>query len=64
MLPAECWALKDRIIAKQEAVFRLHAPDEAKARAAFEATHRGKVRARRELEAKPSNPTLFEGKHS
>jgi hypothetical protein len=62
-LPEACWALEDRIIDKQEASFRLHAPDEATARAAFEASHSGRTSARRGLEAKYSSPTLFEGSH-
>jgi len=60
-LPEACWALEDRIIEKQEAPFRLHAPDEAAARAAFEAGHSGRTHARRGLEATFSSPTLFEG---
>jgi hypothetical protein len=34
-LPDECWAIEERIIEKQEAPFRLVAPDEEEARAAY-----------------------------
>jgi hypothetical protein len=65
--PEACWALELRIIDKQAADFRLLAPDEPEARAAFEAAHPDRV-ARREkllrhhepaqltLDAKPAQP--------
>ena len=44
--PGECWALEERMMAKQEAPFRLRAPDEEEARAAYEREHPEKARAR------------------
>ena len=58
-LPDECWALEERISAKQNLPFRLHAPDEAAARAAFEAAHPLKAKARCEREATFEAVELF-----
>ena len=58
--PAECWALETRITEKQEAPFRLRAPDEPQARAAYAAAHPARVADRREQEAQLDAPTLLE----
>lgn len=59
-LPSECWALELRIIEKQEADFHLRAPDESKARAAYEVAHPAEVQARKALLAKLTPTDLFE----
>lgn len=48
-LPDQVWELEQTLSEKQEQEFRLHAPDEATARAAYEAAHPEKVAARAEL---------------
>jgi len=48
-MPAECWALEERIIEKQDAPFRLFSPDESQARAMFEAQNQPKAQKRRQL---------------
>lgn len=59
-LPAEVWELELRVAEKQGVDFRLLAPDEAQARAAFEAAHPGMVRARADFVAAlvPQAPLL------
>ena len=59
-LPAECWALEDRIIEKQEAPFRLRAPDEPEARAACEAKDPSVAQKRRQLAANSNAPDMFD----
>lgn len=55
--PDLCWALELRVLEKQGQDFRLRAPDEAAARAAFEQLHPELVTKRRDLleSVRPSN---------
>ncbi len=50
--PEDLWTLELRLTEKQGADFRVTAPDEPEARAAFEAAHPEKIRARKELAGK------------
>lgn len=58
-IPKECWELEAKIIKKQEAPFRLLAPDEAEARAAFEEKHPDKVLFRGDLLNKHRTTDLY-----
>jgi hypothetical protein len=55
-VPEECWQLELKLIEKQKADFRLLAPDEPSARAAYEKKNANKVKARNALlnELKPA----------
>ena len=55
-IPDECWTLEMKLSKKQEAEFRLLAPDEPDARAAFEKKHPDKVQARKKLLQKLKPP--------
>lgn len=60
-IPEECWDLELRISEKQGEEFRLLAPDEPAARAAFEQAHPDLVLAREQLLASLTPPTdLFD----
>lgn len=48
-MPELCWGLELRLSEKQGTEFRLLAPDEPKARAAFEAAHPEKVDVRQQM---------------
>ena len=50
-IPDRCWALETRIMERQEARFRLRAPDEKAARQRYESENPVQVTARRHLEA-------------
>ncbi len=60
--PEQCWELEHRVIRKQEAGFRLQAPDEPESRAAFVREHPQRLAARTHLlsEIEPP-PELFAG---
>ncbi|MFV1967695.1 MAG: hypothetical protein ACC628_19875, partial [Pirellulaceae bacterium] len=58
-IPDECWGLEMQLSKKQETEFRLLAPDEPEARAAFKKKHPGKVEARKKLLSKLKPATLF-----
>ena len=47
--PDACWTMEDRIIEKQQAPFRLVAPDEAESRATFEAANPKSAQDSRQL---------------
>ena len=57
-----CWSLEERITEKQGMPFRLHAPDEAEARAAFADRNPGRVRARNSREGAHAGTGLFGGR--
>jgi len=60
-LPGACWALELRVSERQGAEFRLLAPDEPAARAAYEAAHPAEVQARAESMADlVPQPELFD----
>ncbi|MEQ9406488.1 MAG: BREX-6 system adenine-specific DNA-methyltransferase PglX [Fuerstiella sp.] len=61
VIPNECWELELRLSKKQEAEFRLLAPDEPKARTAFEKKHPDKVEVRQNMLSKFKPPDLFAG---
>jgi hypothetical protein len=62
VIPDEVWAMELRLAEKARADFRLRAPDEADARAAFEAANPDKVRSRAELLKQFAlSPDLFDG---
>jgi hypothetical protein len=60
-LPDECWAIEERIIEKQEAPFRLVAPDEEEARASYMKAEPLRNSARQELEGRLKKSELFAG---
>jgi hypothetical protein len=56
LAPDDCWSLELRLSEKQGSEFRLLAPDEPQARAAFERDHPDKVAARKRLLASLTPP--------
>jgi len=54
--PDQCWRLELDLTEKQQIEFRLLAPDEPEARAAFQHDHPGLVKQRRQLIASLSPP--------
>jgi hypothetical protein len=58
-VPADCWALEFRMIEKQGSDFRLLAPDEPSARAAYESAHPEQVTRRRKLLESVGQARLF-----
>ena len=61
VIPEKCWALELSISEKQGEEFRLSAPDEPAARAAFEAAHPEQVEARKTLLNSLTRGDLFDG---
>ncbi len=60
IVPERCWALELRVSEKQKCDFRLLAPDEPEARAAYETAHPEEVERRRKLlESLATNFDLF-----
>lgn len=58
-MPELCWAMELRVITKQGGDFSLLAPDELKARKAFEKAHPDHVAARKRLIDKAAKENLF-----
>ncbi len=59
-LPEACWDLETKIIDKQGAPFRLHAPDEPQARAGYEKANPAESKKRAELLRSLGAPDMFD----